>query len=161
MSTKGGLIFLITSIILVLGCIVALIGIYYFDWLKPANSGYTVYTATPDNDARFVIKDDEPTITDPTHDAILGNVVAESNTAKNINTADEMVTETAETTTTISVGNPEKKYTYLNYSEPHHSANETVQNKDNTVSKTESQPKTVQTNAAGKGWFPWDRWSCC
>ncbi len=133
MSTKGGLIFLITSIILVLGCIVALIGIYYFDWLKPANSGYTVYTATPDNDARFVIKDDEPAIADPTHDAILGNVAA------------AIPTETAETTTTISVGNIEKKYTYLNYSEHSHSANENAPSKDNTVAaKTESQPKVSQ-----------------
>ncbi len=150
MSTKGGLIFLITSIILVLGCIVALIGIYYFDWLKPANSGYTVYTATPDNDARFVVKDDEPTIADPSHDAVLGNVVTENNIPKNNNAAAETTTETAETTTTISVGNPEKKYTYLNYSEPHHSANETVQNKNNTVAKSEIHPKTTQANTAAK-----------
>ncbi len=145
MSTKGGLIFLITSIILVLGCIVALIGIYYFDWLKPANSGYTVYTATPDNDARFVIKDDEPAIADPTHDAILGNVAAENNAAKDNNAAAAMPTETAETTTTIRVGNPEKKYTYLNYSEHSHPANETVQNKNNTVAKTaQTQPAAPQ-----------------
>ena len=139
MSTKGGLIFLITSIILVLGCIVALIGIYYFDWIKPANSGYTVYTATPDNDARFVVKDDEPTIADPSHDAILGNVAAENNAAA------VMPTEMTETTTTISVGNPEKKYTYLNYSEHSHSTNENVPSKDNTVSKTaQTQPAAPQ-----------------
>ena len=76
MSTKGGLIFLITSIIVVLCCIVGLIGVYYFDWLKPANSGYTLYTATPDNDARFVIKEDTGSSAQSAYfaaDAVLGS----------------------------------------------------------------------------------------
>ena len=127
MSTKGGLIFLITSIILVLCCIVGLIGVYYFDWLKPANSGYTLYTATSDNDARFVIKDEADNTAQPAQsakDVVLGSTTlppAQTDTPAKTATPDTTVAqnettpaETEANTPVISVGNPEKKYSYLN-----------------------------------------------
>ncbi|MBR6062007.1 MAG: hypothetical protein IKP67_08015 [Spirochaetales bacterium] len=168
MSTKGGLIFLITSIVLVLGCIVALIGIYYFDWLKPANSGYTLYTATPDNDARFVINDDEQIGSDQTHAAILGTSHNESNEQPVQDKAIRSEPVPADNTPVISAGNPQKKYSYLNPAEQESQAvntaaptNEADNNtpKQDTVTATrtpsDSAPiKSAQPTVAAKSSTP-------
>lgn len=148
MSTKGGLIFLISSIILVLCCIVGLIGVYYFDWLKPANSGYTLYTATPDNDARFVIKEDTGSAERPTYfaaDAVLGSTTVpqpqtNAPTQNNTPTAADEQNETAP-----SIVQSAQPSTLSKPSDNSISAEQTTANKQAAPSQQTAEFKTVES----------------
>lgn len=135
MSTKGGLAFLISAIILVLICIIGLIGVYYFDWLKPAKSNYSLYTTTGDKDPRFVIKDNQADETNPVNAANETSMSNQSDSQTNTVLSDAVIPDERYISTS-TVGSSANELTFYELNTP-----------KQTVSEEQQYTAAKQTNA--------------